>query len=218
MNIFPIGAKTPNVLMSTFSQGIWKLKTPNTIYLTFDDGPTPVVTEFVLRELDKYHAKATFFCIGKNVKQHPEIFKELVKENHAIGNHTMNHLSGWRATAEAYKLEVENCENELNKLLPCSAKRLFRPPYGRITPSQIREVTKTHQLIFWDVLSYDFNQKVSGEEVSNVVLSNTEEGSIVVFHDSEKAFPRLKIALPKLLEHYSEKGFQFKTLDHALLT
>lgn len=217
MNIFPIGAKTPSALIRVMNYGIWKLNTPDTIFLTFDDGPTPDVTEFVLNELKKYHAPATFFCIGKNVKQHPEIFKKLIEENHAIGNHTMSHVNGWKTTAEMYLQEVEECENLITQFKTSSSNLFFRPPYGRITPSQFREVNKTYHIIFWDVLSYDFHQSVSGEDVANVVVKHAKAGSIVVFHDSDKAFPRLKIALPKVLKYFSEKGFRFDKLSNQYL-
>jgi peptidoglycan/xylan/chitin deacetylase (PgdA/CDA1 family) len=212
MNLFPIGSKTPWTVTKLFSQGIWKLKETETIYLTFDDGPTPGVTEFVLTLLKHFDAKATFFCIGKNIRQHPDIFDKIADEGHAIGNHTMNHISGWKTTAEMYLHEVEECERELNSRLCHNRRKLFRPPYGRITPSQMRELVKTYRIIFWDVLSYDFNEKITGNDVAATVLKHAHGGSIVVFHDSIKAFPRLKVALPRVLEHFCKLNFRFKPI------
>lgn len=213
MDIFPQGAKMPDFVMQLFPECVWRRNTPDTIFLTFDDGPTPDVTEFVLQQLQQYNAQGTFFCIGKNVQQHPEIIEKILSKKHVIANHTMHHLNGWKATAEVYKQEIEACEALLNHHQPLlNEQRMFRPPYGRITPSQIREVGKTHQLILWDVLSYDFNENIDGEAVAQLVIKHTEPGSIVVFHDSVKAFPRLKIALPIVLDYFTKMGWKFAAL------
>lgn len=212
MNTFSLNVKPPKWVRRLFAKGVWKLDTPNTVYLTFDDGPTPVVTEFVLDTLKQYQAKATFFCVGKNIKSYPEILKKIIDAQHTIGNHSMTHLNGWKADNETYFKEIEACEILLNQFLPEQKSKLFRPPYGRITPLQMKVVAATHKVIFWDVLSGDFNNNLKADDIINNVIRHTEPGSIIVFHDSEKAFPHLKIALPAVLEYLKQKGFLLERL------
>ena len=178
------------------------------VYLTFDDGPIPVVTPFVLNTLKKYNCKATFFCIGDNIAKHPSILSDVIAEGHTVGNHTYNHLKGWKSSTSDYLDNVRK-----GSLL--SGTRLFRPPYGRIKKSQITEIRKHFpetEIVMWDVLSGDFDESITKEQCVENVLKHCKNGSIIVFHDSLKAFERLEYALPIILENLSKKGFQFKTL------
>jgi len=201
--------KSPRLLKKLYPSLTWDKNPGNPcIYLTFDDGPIPIVTPFVLNILQQYNAKATFFCIGDNVNKHPDVFEQVKNAGHAIGNHTYNHLNGWKTPAEIY---LENTE-KADELLHTS---LFRPPYGRITRSQIKllkSVKPEINIVMWDVLSGDFDINLSPEKCLNHVLKHTQSGSIVVFHDSLKAFDRLEYVLPKALEAWSKAGFEFGLL------
>ncbi len=194
-----------------YPQFLWKIPiSEKVIYLTFDDGPIPEVTEYVLSQLAHYQAKATFFCIGDNVRKHPEIFQKLIEGGHSIGSHTFNHLNGWKSGNLDY---IENFEKCTQLLTEKKVKNnLFRPPYGRIKKAQAVEILKTHSVVMWDVLSGDFSQELSPETVLKKSIRYTENGSIVVFHDSLKARRNLEYALPRYLEHFSGKGFVFKSL------
>jgi|SaaInl0LU_22_DNA_1037365.scaffolds.fasta_scaffold00303_24 peptidoglycan/xylan/chitin deacetylase (PgdA/CDA1 family) len=205
--------KIPKWLQKKFPRLVWRVATSQKeIYLTFDDGPTPKVTQWVLQELEKYEAKATFFCIGKNTKAHPEIVKELKKRGHSIGNHTCNHVNGWHASTQSYIEEIEQTQKIFDETMG-SSSFLFRPPYGKIKPAQAKAlIQKGFQIVMWEVLSADFDKKTSPEKSFQNVLKNTTSGSIVVFHDSVKASRNLQHALPKVLHHFSEKGFAFKSL------
>jgi len=202
--------KTPWWLKKLYGNCIWEM--PNTekiIYLSFDDGPHPVITTFVLDTLAQYNAKATFFCIGKNVVEQSAVYERIVQEGHAVGNHTFNHLNGWHTNDTVYLQDIATAKKHIDA-------PLFRPPYGRITSFQLKMLaTDQYQLtsIMWTVLSGDFDQKMSKEKCLQNVLTKTGKGSIVVFHDSEKAFEKLKYALPKVLEHFSRKGYQFKKIS-----
>jgi peptidoglycan-N-acetylglucosamine deacetylase len=200
--------KTPFLLRWIYPKLIWRKKVKNTIYLTFDDGPIPEVTPFVLRCLKEYNAKATFFCIGDNVRKHPEIYEEVLRNEHSVGNHTFNHLRGWATEDEEYIKNVDLCSNYVES-------DLFRPPYGRIRKSQIRRLKELNpdlKIVMWDVLSGDFDQKLKPEKCLRYVVKNTCPGSIVVFHDSLKAFPILEDVLPKALEFWKKKGYEFGAL------
>ncbi len=180
----------------------------NSVYLTFDDGPIPIVTPFVLNTLQKFDAKATFFCIGDNVIKSPDIYSDILAYGHAVGNHTFNHLKGWDSTDTEYLADVRKCADLVQS-------SLFRPPYGKIKKTQaalIRDQFPEMRIVMWDVLSGDFDTGISGERCLKNVLKATRNGSIIVFHDSIKAFPRLEYALPRVLESLSAKGYTFKTL------
>lgn len=204
--------KTPGYIKKIFPNFIWDIPaTKKTVYLTFDDGPTPLITNWVLSELQKYNAKATFFCIGKNIDNHPEIIDNIINEGHLIGNHTQGHLNGWKTKTITYTSDVLNVTPVQNKI---TTQPLFRPPYGKIKISQATALRKLgYQIIMWDVLSADFDTKISKEKCLANVLNNTVSGSIVVFHDSEKAFEKLKYVLPQILKYFSEKGFEFVTVQ-----
>ena len=198
--------KTPSLLTAVYPDCLWKVNTKEEIiYLTFDDGPIPEITPFVLDELKRWNAYATFFCIGKNVEANPEILKRIISEGHTIGNHTYDHLNGWNVSDEIYFDNIKKCAAVVNS-------KLFRPPYGKLKPSQYSKLKAEYKLLMWDVLSFDFDLKMEGEKVLKNVLENAEEGSIVVMHDSLKAKPKVEFALPKLLEHFTAKGFKFEKL------
>jgi peptidoglycan-N-acetylglucosamine deacetylase len=195
---------------------LWRIQTKEKeIFLTFDDGPIPEITEFVLEELNKYQAKATFFCIGGNIEKYPNVFQQVVNQGHTIGNHTFNHLRGWDTTDEDYLENFNKCEEIIKQQLKTQnskLKTLFRPPYGRIKRNQYKEIIKTHEIVMWDVLTGDYDQTLSKERVLSKSLQHIEQGSIVLFHDSIKASKNLMYALPRVLEHFSEQGFIFKSL------
>jgi len=201
--------KTPWFIKQFYSGLLWNKRADGKrVYLTFDDGPIPIVTPFVLNILKEYQAKATFFCIGDNVRKHPDVFEQVKAAGHSIGNHTFNHLKGWKTENQIY------LDNYLkaDQLIPSN---LFRPPYGRIKRSQIR-LLRAHrpdlQIVMWDVLSGDFDLKLSPEACLENVLRHVWPGSIVVFHDSLKAFDRLEYVLPRAMEEWSSKGWVFAGL------
>lgn len=200
--------KTSIFIKKIFFRHIWSI--PNkekAVYLTFDDGPTPEITEWVLAELKKHEAKATFFCIGNNIEKHPSIVSKILQEGHAIGNHTFNHLNGWKTDKTAYVQNALQCEKAIEAFTYKS--KLFRPPYGKIKPSQAKALRdKGYQVIMWDVLSADFDQKISPEQCLENVLRNVASGSIIVFHDSVKAYENLKYVLPKTLSFLAQNKYK----------
>ena len=196
----------PFFLRWYYNQCTWHgSRKDKTIYLTFDDGPIPEVTPFVLDVLKKYEIKATFFCVGENISKNTSLFDRLKQEGHAIGNHTHNHLKGWNQRDEHYLDNVAKCQLHTNT-------QLFRPPYGRAKRSQLRELTKHYKIIMWDVLSGDFDLKLSPKKCLDNVLKNTRNGSIIVFHDNIKAIPRLQYALPRAIESLLAQGYTFAKL------
>lgn len=205
--------KTPAWLPKCFPKSlVWKMPPTPAVYLTFDDGPHPEATPFILDLLNKHHAKATFFCIGKNVALYPDLFQRIIDEGHTLGNHTYNHLNGWRNENNIYLQNILKAQ----KLIPST---LFRPPYGRIKLSQARILSnrKTPWTVYmWDVLSGDFDTTLSPQDCINNVIEHTEPGSIIVFHDSEKALPRMKVALSALLEFCQQKNWEPKPLPTQL--
>jgi len=180
------------------------------IYLTFDDGPIPEVTPFVLDLLTKYKAKATFFCVGNNVRKNPEVYTNVKEAGHSIGNHTYNHTNGFKTSVELYLDDVAEAEKFIQT-------GLFRPPHGRIKLKALRNLRLRFKIIMWDALSGDYSALFTGEQVAANVINNTRPGSIIVFHDSLKAFDRLKIALPKVLEHFTIQGYRFEAITPDLL-
>ena len=244
--------KTPCWLKKLYPQLIWnKARNTKTIFLTFDDGPIPIVTPAVLKILKTHNAKATFFCIGDNIIKHPDIFLQLKADGHAIGNHTQNHLKGWATPNKKYIDNFNKCQN-------LTLTNLFRPPYGRIKRSQILAIQnlnvknlnlanaesenskvkntnpdtliyqtetlnipfdqsnikhQTSKIIMWDVLSGDFDITLTPEKCLKNVLKNAKSGSVVVFHDSEKANARMRYTLPLVLKYYTEKGYIFEKIN-----
>ena len=207
--------KTPGIVKTLFPSFVWSMPAEDKlVYLTFDDGPHPSVTPFVLDLLKQYNAAASFFCIGKNVIQHPDIYNRIIKEGHTVGNHSHNHLNGWKTPVKQYLEDVANAANYIDS-------NLYRPPYGRIRLKQAAGIkhamNKTNaRIIMWDVLSADFDIEISATDCVNNVLSNIEPGSIVVFHDSEKAFPILKEALPVIMQKLKEGGYKLKRIEQEL--
>ena len=202
--------KTPFCLRAFYPSCTWKMPgDEKVIYLSFDDGPHVEATPFVLMELKKYNAKASFFCIGKNVAAHHNLYAQIVQEGHTVGNHTYDHVNGWKTDNHNY---IENIKMAGSLI----QSNLFRPPYGRITRAQINKIkadkTLPQEIIMWDVLSGDFDLTLSSEDCTKNVIKNTRAGSIVVFHDSAKAFERLKMALPASLAHFSNLGYTFKAI------
>ncbi|MGL2965692.1 polysaccharide deacetylase family protein [Flavobacterium sp. XGLA_31] len=206
--------KTNRWVKAIFPNYVWDI--PNEerqVFLTFDDGPTPEITEWVLDQLQQYNAKATFFCIGNNMEKHPEIFKKTIEAGHAVGNHTFHHLKGWKTAKATYIEDVARCDSQFTQhLLP--AVKLFRPPYGKIKPSQSRFLRRMgYHIIMWDIISMDFDQTITPEKCLENVLKNVTPGSIVVFHDSVKAERNLRYALPKTLAFLKEKGFVCEKME-----
>ena len=208
--------KTPWLARKLFSEFTWKVETDqDDIYLSFDDGPHPEITPWVLDQLKTHNAKASFFCIGNNVQKYPDVYNRIIEEGHAVGNHTWSHMNGWKTNRANYLHDIEKATKYIHS-------SLFRPPYGRIRPVQASGVaeamqTKQARVIMWDVLSGDFDKNYSADQCIDNVLSNYVRGSIVVFHDSEKAFGNLKQALPAVLEHLRKEGFQCKKLEEELV-
>lgn len=204
--------KTPWWLKKLYSSRIWSINTnEKKIYLTFDDGPHPTITPFVLGELKKYGAKATFFCIGKNVVSYPGVYQQILDEGHRTGNHTQNHLNGWQTVNDIYFSDIEEATLYINS-------DLFRPPYGRIRSSQAKYIRRamdkeTAKIVMWDVLSGDFDKSTTPEQCLKNVVEKTNDGSVIVFHDSVKAWEKLSYTLPRILEHFSRKGFTFSAIS-----
>lgn len=180
------------------------------IYLTFDDGPIPDVTPKVVALLNQYNARATFFCVGNNVQKHPYEFSLLQKNNHAIGNHTQRHINGFKSSVEAYVEDVTAASYHIKSTL-------FRPPYGRIKPLQYFVLKKKYKIVMWDVLSYDFDDKITYEECLRNILDKTRNGSIIVFHDSVKAADKMLYVLPRFLDHFSNAGYSFESINEKQL-
>ncbi|RYY71333.1 MAG: polysaccharide deacetylase family protein [Chitinophagaceae bacterium] len=203
--------KTPLLFKKLFPKRIWEIATDKKeIFLTFDDGPHPEQTTFVLDELRKYNAKATFFCIGKNVVEQPAIYRQILEEGHCVGNHTHNHLNAWKVDDRAYLENIKLATGYIDS-------NLFRPPYGKINSFLVKQLASpAYQLrtIMWTILSGDFDTKISKERCLENVLLHAKGGSIVVFHDSEKAQERMRFALPAVLKYFSEKGFVFSSLEN----
>lgn len=202
------------IFKKLFSNYVWDIpNSENKVYLTFDDGPTLEITEWTLNQLKEYNAKATFFCIGDNVRKFPKIFQKVINEGHSIGNHTFNHLNGWETSTSDYIENVKLYEIEHNKLNTEHCK-LFRPPYGKIKPSQSKILRKLgYKIMMWDIISYDFDAKISKEQCLENVLKNVKTGSIIAFHDSKKAFTNLEYALPRTLDFLKKKGFVCEKID-----
>jgi peptidoglycan/xylan/chitin deacetylase (PgdA/CDA1 family) len=197
--------KTPWYVKTVYPSLTWDIKKENTLYLTFDDGPAPGITDEILRILEHYQAKATFFVIGENVLAHRQLYDTILDKGHTTGNHTMHHVNGWKTDNERYFSDVEACDTIIHE-------NKFRPPYGRITYNQIQRLKQDYTIYMWDVLSGDFDTSLHADICADQVIEHATSGSIVVFHDSEKAKERVLPALPKVLAHFAKKGFRFESL------
>lgn len=209
--------KTPRIFSLIFRNYLWHFSRKNKVlYLTFDDGPIPKITPWVLDLLKEFNAYATFFCIGKNAAKNSDIFNRIINDGHVIGNHTYNHLNGITTNTEKYLNNIEQTHKEFlknNKFIFSNNPLLFRPPYGKLWPKQLNSlIKKNYKPVFWDVLSRDFDLNITKEKCLNNVLKFTKNGSIIVFHDSEKAFEKLQFVLPKALKYFALKGYQFKAI------
>lgn len=198
--------KTPRILKTVFPEITWDFQdTEPSLYLTFDDGPTPAITTEVLSILARFNAKATFFCIGRNVERNPDVYQQLLTNGHTTGNHTYSHLKGWYTPNHEYY-------DDINLAAQFIQSGLYRPAYGLITPMQLRQLRQQYRIVMWDIMSYDFDYGTSPEKCLKNVIRYTSSGSIVVFHDSVKASKKLLFALPRVLEYYADRGFTFKSI------
>ncbi len=203
-------AHVPRILQWLLPGYVWRIPTSEKVlYLTFDDGPIPEVTPWVLDELASHDAKATFFCIGRNSAAHPDILARIRSEGHGLGNHTWDHPRGRTTPLPAYLENVRRAQEWTNT-------PAFRPPYGSLTRSQAKVIRRSHRIVLWDVLSRDYDTRLDGAYCSRSVIRHARPGSIVVFHDSLKAAPRLRVALPAVLDHFSGRGFHFAPLPFAI--
>jgi peptidoglycan/xylan/chitin deacetylase (PgdA/CDA1 family) len=211
--------KTHWLIRKIFYGFTWQFSTSKKIvYLTFDDGPTPEITDWTLEILKEYNAKATFFCIGENIAKHPDLFKDIQNQGHSIGNHTFNHLNGWHNSSNTFMENVAMCQNIINdfSVEHNSQEKLFRPPYGKLKSQQIKLLKqKGYKIIMWDILSADFDNTISQEKCTQNVLKNIQSGSIIIFHDSVKASLNLQYALPQTLEYLKKNGFEMAAIKFA---
>ncbi|MBP3355845.1 MAG: polysaccharide deacetylase family protein [Rikenellaceae bacterium] len=196
----------PKFLRRLMPDLVWELEDKGCVYLTFDDGPTPGITEWILAQLARYDARATFFCLGKNVEMYPDLYRRIVEAGHKVGNHTYSHQKGWRMSLERYVEDVDFANQFIHS-------DLFRPPYARIKPSQARVLSQRYHLIMWDVLSRDYNRNLSPRACLRNVTRHVEGGSIVVFHDSLKSYKNMRYALPRTLEFLREKGLRCAPIE-----
>ncbi|CAN5614692.1 polysaccharide deacetylase family protein [soil metagenome] len=204
--------KTPWWLRNIYPQLIWQKKEEkNSVFLTFDDGPIPIVTEFVLEVLKSHQAKATFFCVGENLQKYPGLGTKIIEEGHTLGNHTHQHINGWKNHDQLYLQDIAKCDHLIDRYLGNGRTKLFRPPYGRIKQSQIRKLNN-YQIIMWNILSGDFDNKIEPEKNIHKISTLVEPGSIIVFHDSLKAKKNLEYMLPRIINLIQEKNYSFKVL------
>jgi peptidoglycan/xylan/chitin deacetylase (PgdA/CDA1 family) len=201
--------RPPSLLTRALHKMTWDLHGEDReVFLTFDDGPTPVVTPWVLERLAEADAKGTFFCLGRNVDKHPELYNMILSQGHSVGNHSYSHLKGFRSSVRRYMDDIHLASDMIDS-------KLFRPPYGRIFPGQVKAVLQEYDIIMWDVLSIDYNSGLSGERVLQNVTRHVKPGSIIVFHDSDKAAENLYYALPRTLEFLKEEGYSMRPIPSS---
>jgi peptidoglycan/xylan/chitin deacetylase (PgdA/CDA1 family) len=206
--------KTPRLFEIIYPDAVWHAeRDKKQIYLTFDDGPVPVVTDYVLDLLAQFEVKATFFCVGENVKKHPDIFKRLIREGHGIGNHTYNHLNGWRVDEDIYLKNIQACTDIFQLAGYESNHMFFRPPYGKIRRKTIKKLQGNYKIIMWDVLPYDFSDKVDADRCLSKSIKYTKNGSIIIFHDNLRTFETLKLIISQFIATMKEKNYEFCKID-----
>ncbi len=197
----------PEFIKKLWRTPVWRINpSERAIYLTFDDGPNPIVTPQVLDMLDEYDAKATFFCVGENIQKYPEVFEEVKRRGHTVGNHTFNHMKGFENSAQNYVENVRKADEYIHS-------KLFRPPHGRIKLSEIRILKKDYQIIMWDFITYDYDRKVTPDDILKEIKKRSRNGSIVIFHDSLKAEKNVLAALPEALKFWREEGYEIKSIS-----
>lgn len=192
-----------------FPNALWRVKKPTkkTVYLTFDDGPIPKVTPWVLETLQNYGIKATFFCVGDNVRKHPDIYRQILQEGHKTGNHTFNHLQGWKIRTSHFLANIRQGKTLIHS-------KLFRPPHGHMRLTQTRAIQKSgYKIVMWDVVTRDYSKLMTPQSVLQNVQKYTRDGSIIVFHDSLKAQKNLRYALPKAIEWLLNEGYAFEVIE-----
>lgn len=210
--------KTPALFKYLYPNAIWHGdRGKKQIFLTFDDGPVPGITDYVLDVLSEYKVKATFFCVGENVTKHPSTFERLVREGHAVGNHTYNHLDGWRVNLQVYLDNINHCRDSIINHGYSSDYFLFRPPYGKIKMGLSNRIVNNFKIIMWDVLTYDFSPNISAERCLKESIKHTRNGSIVLFHDSRKTIHKLKIVIPKYIAYFLDRNYEFCRIDDLFL-
>lgn len=196
----------PNILRLLYRRALWRGdKNEKVIYLTIDDGPTTLNTEWILDLLDRHGVKATFFCIGRNVEAHPELYNMILEHGHKTGLHGYDHKRGLYSDTDAFYADIEHASQFIKS-------NLFRPPHGNISPRQLKELSKRYTVVLWDVITRDYNRDLSGDDVLDIAIKYSRNGSIVVFHDSEKAMNNMRYALPKAIEHWIKEGYSFKLI------
>lgn len=198
--------KTPKFVRVLFPSIVWrKENSENNIWLTFDDGPSKKTTPFILKILKEEQIKATFFLVGAQIKKHPDLVKKIINDGHTVANHSYSHKNGWLSNSKSYLDDIEKCQTLLPK------NKLFRPPYGKISPTQIKRLKKKYQIILWDVLSWDFAKKITSKQIKKNVLENTSSGSIIVFHNNEQSLKNLSPILKEIIQKLKNKGFSFSS-------
>jgi len=202
----------PSLVQKVFPDYTWhRSRTSQKIYITFDDGPVPGITDKVLDILNSYNYKATFFMVGDNVQKHPTLANEVIAAGHIIGNHTYHHIKGNNSSTTAYYADFQKCQEVLEEKLAFTAK-MFRPPYGRISSEQAKEIGKTHEVVMWDVLSGDYDLNLSADRILKKTVKHTQNGSIIVFHDQQKTSNRLPALLSDFLKYITDQGYLPVTL------
>ena len=198
----------PYIVRKALPQMVWRYTAENSIYLTFDDGPIPEVTPYVLDTLAAYGAKATFFCVGDNVRKYPKLYQRILQEGHSVGNHTYHHKNGWKTQTEQYMADVDKAAKVIDS-------RYFRPPYGKLRPAQLKKLREEYTVVMWDVLSGDYDPSRTADQCLQTVTAHSTPGSVVVFHDSLKAADTLREILPKVLHHCKENGWDMAAIEQA---
>ena len=206
--LFAYWVKMPAWLIRIFPKGvIWDLPAESgpVVYITFDDGPHPVATPFVLEQLARYNAKATFFCVGNNVSKYPTVYHQVLENGHTTGNHTYDHVNAWNKDDDSYLSNIALAREKIDS-------KLFRPPYGKIRSSLVKKLSPDWKIYMWHILSADFDRSITPQKCLDNVLKNIQPGNIIVFHDSEKAYPRMSYALPRVLEYCRKQGWEMRAL------